>query len=617
MADDDKEKLELNITDDLHESQPEASEQTREYAEPAQDIPSVAVETEPSTTATASPVVSGGKQSWKQKIGAFLKTKKGKITAIILSIVLIIAVLLAIPATRYAILGTFIHKDVSLTVLDSVSKKPVSGATVTLGVYSATSNADGVAKVESVPVGDYTLEVQKKYYEASSQGYTVPVLSSPQDVQPTIKATGRTVTITVTNKITGGSVSDANVTVSGASVTTDGEGIAEIILPVQQAPQKGTVKAKNYNDADFELTVTNSDDQKQKVSVTPSGKIYFLSKRTGKIDVMKSDLDGANAQVVVAGTGKENDASTVLLSTTDWKYLALQASRDSDKAKLYLIDTSTGKLSVMDEGDAEFQLIGWSGHQFVFQVTRSQNLWDDKRQALKSYNAESSKLTTLDETQGSGSGFYNYATQTIANVYADNSTIVYTKSWDLAQYMAPGDKQSAIMSVDVSGSGKKSLKDFPVAEYAYFDARLYSPGEIYYRAAPRDSNKQATFYEYEDGKVAATADTNDSKFFNEFYATYLASPSGNKTLWYEPRDGKNVSFVGDVSGNNGREIGTSDYIPFGWYSDDYILFSLKGSELYIMSSTGKIDTDHQPLKITDYHKPALTYPGYGGGYGGQ
>ena len=604
----------LDISDDMKEANAGDEGVPVEAPETIID-PVPAIEAEPTSQPTAPPATEGGKATFAQRLKNFLATKKGKMIAIISAAVLLIALLLVIPVTRYGILGVFVKKDVSLTVLDAVSKKPVSGAMVTMGVYSATSNADGVAKVEGVPVGDYTLQVQKKYYESSSSQYTVPVLAVPSDTQPTIKATGRTVTITVKNKLTGGVVSGAAVMVSGSSATTDSKGSAEIILPVQQAAQKGTVKASSYADAAFEVTVGNGDEQKVDVPLTPSGTVFFLSKRTGKIDVMKSDLDGANPETVVAGTGKESDSETVLLSTTDWKYLALLASRDSDKAKLYLIDTSTGKLTTMDEGDVNFQLVGWSGHQFVYQVTRSQNIWADKRQALKSFNAESAKLATLDETQGSGNNFYDYASESLANQYIVDSQVVYTKSWDIGSSVSYDERQSAIMSVDVSGSNKKSLKNFAVSDVAYFDARLYEPGGVFYRAAARSDGK-GTYYEYEDAKLVATADTNDTKFYNTFYSTYLVSPSGKKTLWYEQRDGKNVIFVGDASANNAREIGTSDYIPYGWYSDDYLLFSLKGSELYVMDAAGKIDTSHLPLKITDYHKPALTYPGYGGGYGG-
>ncbi len=610
------EQPELDITDDMHEQDSEQEPVVEEKEEPIEVIPIVDTETEPTSRATGDGGIGSGKASFKDKLAAFLKTKKGKVTAIILAVVLVLGVLLAIPVTRYAIMGVFVKKDVTLTVIDQDSKKPVSSVMVTLGTYTGQTNSQGKVTLTAVPVGEYQLRVEKKYYESTDTNYLVPILSAPQDTQPQMIATGRNVAITVTNKVTGAPVSGASISISDSAAVSDDKGVAQIILPVRSTPQKGTVKAKGYTDGTFEVTVGNSDDQKAEAELVPSGKIYFLSKRTGKIDVMKSNLDGSEPETVVAGTGKESDGETVLLSTTDWKYLALLASRDSDKPKLYLIDTTLGKLTTMDEADASFQLVGWSGHQFVYQATRSPNLWVDQRQALKSYNAESAKLSTLDETQGSGTSFADYASETIANQYIVGGQVIYTKSWDLSGSVSPDDRQSAIVSVDVGGTNKKNLKNFPASQYASFDGRLYEPGEIYYRAVARTDGK-GSYYEYADGKVAETGDTNDQKFYAGFYATYLVSPSGKKTLWYEPRDGKNVIFVGDASGDNGKEIGTSDYIPYGWYSDDYILLSLKGSELYIMSSSGKIDTSHVPLKITDYHKPAITYPGYGGGYGGQ
>jgi len=97
---------------------------------------------------------------------------------------------------------------------------------------------------------------------------------------------------------------------------------------------------------------------------------------------------------------------------------------------------------------------------------------------------------------------------------------------------------------------------------------------------------------------------------------YLASPSGNSTFWSEPRDGKNSLFVGDQAGSNAKQIASlSDYQTYGWYSEDYLLASKNGSELYIFGSEG-IKKESAALKITDYHKPVLNYPGYGGGYGG-
>lgn len=601
---------ELDITDDM----PDVPDAEKEA--PTQSMtPEQVIEQEPTTVglgANGEP----RKPSFGQKVKSFLGTKKGKVITIITGVVIVVGGILAIPVTRYGVLGIVVKKDVTVTVIDRSSKKPISGAVVTLGTAAVTSDAKGVATLPSIPVGQYDLRVEKKYYESASGHVAVPILSAPSDPRPELKATGRSVEIVVTNKITGSAVEGAAVTISESAVTTSEKGAATIILPVKNEAQKGSVKVKGYNDATFELKVENKDGQKLAVSLIPNGTIYFLSKRTGTVDVMKSSLDGSDAHTIVAGTGQENDASTVLLATTDWKYLALQASRDSDVPKLYLIDTTSGKLTIMDESSADFQLVGWSGHSFVYQASRrSSNIWDDKRSTLKSFNAESGKLTTLDETEGSGSSYYDYAAQNIGNVYIADGTVIYTKNWDISQYATPGDRQSSILSVGVGGGSKKSLKDFPATQVAYFEAKLYRPAEVYFRVIARADSK-ATYYEYEDGKVTETGDTNDAKFYNGFYATYLISPSGTKTLWYEQRDGKNVIFVGDKTGSNGREIGIGEFTPYGWYGDDYILLSKKSSELYAFSAAGTFSESAQPQKVTDYHKPALSFPGYGSGYGG-
>ena len=95
----------------------------------------------------------------------------------------------------------------------------------------------------------------------------------------------------------------------------------------------------------------------------------------------------------------------------------------------------------------------------------------------------------------------------------------------------------------------------------------------------------------------------------------MQSPSGNVTFWSETRDGKNTLFVGDGQGANQKEIAKlSDYQTYGWYTEDYLLVSKDGSELYILGKDG-IKKDSEALKIMDYHKPAMSYMGYGG-YGG-
>lgn len=555
--------------------------------------------------------------SKKQALKSFLKSKKGKIITICAGVVLVVGIFLAIPATRYAALGFLIKKDATITVIDSVTGKPVTDALVSLGVVSTNTDSKGSAHLKSVGVGEYQLKISKKYYRDYSQNYNVPILSTPSDVSLNVQATGRQVLVSVSKKIGGEALSGATVEVSGTTATTDTEGKVNIVLPAEPEIQKGTISSEGYNTQSIEVQI-NGQDNSNNYSLTPSGSLFYLSKQTGKIDVMKSDLDGSNSSVVLKGTGNEDDSSTVLLAARDWMYLALISKRDSNQEKLYLIDTATGKLTVIDEGAESYELIGWSGHNFIYTLTRkTANFWDDKKRALKIFNAETSKIALIDQTVGSGTNSYNYQYENIHSLYILNNEVVYAKTWALGQQYIyqPSDKKMSLLSVSPETGNKKVIKDFPQTVYGNIQAKLYKPQELYIRTD--DNNGGIAFYEYEHGAIASTTNTNDTKFSRSDYPTHLISPSGKKTFWFEPRDGKNTIFIGDDAGSNSEQIATlSDFTPYGWYGDDYTLFSKSGSELYIASAHGVLSQTNQPIKVTDYHKPQLSYPSYGYGYGG-
>jgi len=121
-----------NMADD-DSKKPEEIEVVEESSSP-HETPDVsetdAPETDEQIEAPAAPVQKievkdPSKPSFKEKLKAFLHTKKGKVITIIAAVVLVVAILLAIPFTRYAIAGVVIKKDVTFTVLDQDSKKPV------------------------------------------------------------------------------------------------------------------------------------------------------------------------------------------------------------------------------------------------------------------------------------------------------------------------------------------------------------------------------------------------------------------------------------------------------------------------------------------------------------
>lgn len=560
-----------------------------------------------------------GQSHWNRFRAWYASDKKKSISLTFLLVVLLLAV---IPWTRYASAGLVLKKDFSVQVTDSKTSSPVSGATVSIGSVSVETDGTGKARLHAAKVGQHTISITKKYYQDSRISTVVPILSQKNTPDIQLVATGRQVKIHIVNLINQKALPGASIKVADISAKTDVNGTAIVVLPAGTSSKPATLSLDGYNDAAVTVAVSDKEIKENNYTLTPSGKLYFLSKLSGTIDVIKTNLDGSNRQTVYAGTGKEEDNSTVLLASRDWKYLALLARHDSDQPQLYLIETATDKISTIDQGNATFSLVGWSNDSFVYQVTRnSYSDWQPKKYALKSFDAASKQLNILDQTDAVGDASL-YAQEQLGNVYATpDGTIVYYKTWyrsySYAVNTLTSGKQNGIYSIRADGSGKKTLKSFDATNNSnnnssYIVTQTGKPDEIYF--SYYDGTGSASYLEYKTGSLASI--TADQYPTSGIYNTYLLSPSGNKTFWSEERDGKNTMFIGTADGTGGKTIAAlSDYQTYGWYSENYLLVSKNSSELYILP-VGGLASGQQPIKITDYHKPAQNYYGYGGGYGG-
>lgn len=532
-----------------------------------------------------------------------------------LSVVLLLLILAGVPWTRYNSVGLVHKRNLDVKIVDSTAGTPVSGATVSIGSVSAETSGTGVATLKGVKVGHHKLTVAKKYYKSKTVDVLAPILNQKNVPGIQLEATGRQVKVTVHNLISKSVLSNVDIDVAGISAKTDKNGSATIVLPAGINEQKANLSLNGFNDAKVTVRVSNDKIQENDFNLTPSGKVYFLSKLSGKIDVVKTNLDGTDRQTVLAGTGKEDDSGTVLLASRDWKYLALLSRRAGDNASLYLINTSDDSLSSIDNGAVSFTLVGWSDDNFVYYLNRNNvQAWQPHAQALKSFNASTKQLLTLDQTNAQGSDQSNYAQEAYGQVYQIGKNIIYEKYWNAPYYNQTvlNDKQAGIYSISATGSNSQTLKTFGYnsGQSTFINSVPYEAEGIYYSVTEKDAQ---SYWAYANGKVTSKGNLDDK--FNEYYqnrTTYLLSPSGDSTFWVEPRDGKNTLFIGDEGGDNGKQIASlSDYSNYGWYTDNYLLVSKNSSELYIMSKSGG-----NAVKITDYHKPSVSYPGYGGGYGG-
>ena len=545
---------------------------------------------------------------------SWLWCKTHKRIAIPVAVVVLLLIWFAIPFTRYTVLGLFIKENFTVTVQDSASQKPISGADVAMNGTSAKSDNQGHATLH-VSVGSGTVTVTKKYFETKSQSVMVTLSGSKNNTTVALVATGRQVPIVVTNKITGKPVENVTIKAADTTATTDAEGKVVLVLPTGKDTQEATVSAEGYNEHAITVKVTEQADKANEFTVTPAGKIYFVSKATGKLDVVKTDLDGTNRKTVLAGTGKEDDSNTNLIASRDWKYLALYAKRDSDLPKLYLISTSDDKLTTMDEGNAAFTLYGWANDTFVYTVDRNTiSEGVAKKYALKSYDATHQKLTTLDESAAEVVNGNTTYYSVYDSVYLFGDQVLYnTRINNINGYhTAPSSLQMAVTTVKSDGTNKKLVKGLPgttsTGGSIYLTTYLTKPQVIYYETNSYEGGTQEAYYIWDHGTFKDAKE--DSEAYAKGNTIYYESPDGKKTFWYEARDGKNTFLVGDADGGNGKSIGSiSELVTHGWYTDDYVLLAKNDSELYISSVSGGT-----PFKISDYHKPGEGYPRYGGGY---
>lgn len=565
-----------------------------------------------STGKTFEPILTPKQASKDNKFKQLMRNKwtwVGVAIAVVLTIFII-------PLTRYTILGLFIHKNVTIMVVDSKTHAPVSGATVVLA--GSTGKSDGAGKVVlRAPLGDQSLKITKQYFKDYTGTYFVGFKTSGTGNGVPLVATGRAVPITVLDKISHLPISGAEIKAADTSAKTDSQGKATIVLPTNAATVSATVTVNGYNPMSASITVTSTQVSSNTLYMIPSGKIYFLSNKSGKIDVVKTNLDGSDRETVLPGTGKEDPNTTSLLASRDWRYLVLKAQRDTAQPALYLIDTSNDKLTTFDSGDASFNLIGWYDHRFMYDVVRNTvQPYQNAHEVIKSYDADRGQPNQLDSSQAEGTSA-SYAYQTFFNFFIIDDTLTYNTQW--YTYSAGGlaslsGKTDSIRIVSPTGQNKKDAQTFDASNVGYIQAVLYEPKAAYY-AVYNNNEAKSTYYNFTNNTASVTTAINQSTF-SKAYPTYLIAPSDKQTFWSDFRDGKNTLFVGDSNAKNSKQIASeSEYAPYGWFSDRYLLVSKNNSELFIMPVSGPT-TETPPLKITNYYKPNQSYPGYGYGYGG-
>lgn len=514
------------------------------------------------------PPPKGKLPTWTSKIN-----KKVVIAA---TVVLLLGVI-ALTDAKYLLTGWFITGNAKVVVADSKTLQPISAAKVTIDGKQSITNQKGVASLSGVHVGSQKVVVTKTGYQTSTQSQTLGFGTS--QLKPILlKGKGITVAFLVTDKISNEPLEGASITVYGNKALTNKKGEALLnVLPRGGVVAKGTVAKTDYDSASIDFQVAESS-KPNKTSLIPSGKVFFVSNRSGKYDIYSSDL-GGNQKVVLAATGKE-DQRTQIIPSTDGKYVALISTREGLRdasgeliTGLYIIDASTLALTKIDSAQ-NYNGVEWSGGSVI---------------AVKQGQADSGYQ--------SNALIYNVATKqsnTISGVSG------YAVSDDRLYYsLANKDKPDfGLFSIKIDGSDRKKLTDG-----TYYSLIRTSQNTIVFNNSDDNTWKSInTDTKQIQSLPGAPSDTSDN--------IYILSPDRSKIAYSQLRDGNVKLFAKPVSqGAESLVSKSGNVVNYGWLSNNYLAYQAvdaEGSAIYVGAANGK-----GVVKISSAYVPSRSPYGIG------
>ena len=514
---------------------------------------------------------------------SFKKLLRSKWLYISLPIIVLI-IIFSIPYTRYKLLGLVLKNDYQFSLIDSTTNSPIGGAVIQINGQSLTTGASGNATID-LKLGKYKYSISKALYKTATG---VVLVGLRKTSHPPIKlvATGRQISIELTNKLTGLPVAGADISILSTSSVTNSKGVTSLVLPTKSEAYLANISANGYDTQTTSVILT------KKVSsfyMIPSGNLFFLVNDGGTINVEKTNLDGSDPQDLLPGTGNESAATTSLLPSPDWKYLLLEANRGGSQPELYIINTSTGDITEFDSSPDQFNLIGWSNDDFIYdEIDSGQPTSTVGREQLKSYNALSSKLNILDQNQvDSAAGGYAY--QSFSNFNLIAGEIVYITNWATSGTYDTSTLTTTIRGVQADGSNKNDFQTFSTPNTGAISVVKNSPTSIYFSVVNTQSS-QTQYYQYSGSNVNQDTGLSPANF-SQPYPTYLLSPSGSESLWTQ-----NGTFEGDQNGLNQKQITTANgFSAYSWFDNVYILIA-KSSQLYIAPVSGS----YQPTLVSSF-----------------
>jgi hypothetical protein len=550
---------EASKSDEIPEEDQETEEAVDDIAREESDEV-LAAEDKEIADAFEKPKKTGLKEKLKDFLARWWNNPKARRITITVVALLLIATAV-IPASRYFVLNTVgVRSSASVVVLDESTQQPLKNVAVTIGSSSATTNTDGTAQLSHIKLGTSQVTIEKRAFAPQTKTIVVGWGSNPLG-NISLKAVGAQYTFIVKDWLSGKPIEKAEASSDDASAISDKDG--KIVLTVdtsENAKLDVTIKANAYRDEKLSFDASNK--TQQNVSMVSNRKEVFVSKRSGKYDVYKVDSDGKNEELVLKGTGNEQDNITLIPHPTD-EIVAYISTRDNVRNKdgfllstLLLIDLSDNTTINLAQSE-RIQPLGWIGDDLIYaQIAAGASASNPKRHRLMAYNYK-----TGDKRELASANSFNDALIAAGSIYyAPSST-----SPGVGLYKSGTDGNRLTLT---------SQEVWNIFRTAYDTL---------------DLSVQQDWYEFKLGDVktrklgGAPANLNGR--------VYVDSADKKHSLWVDQRDGKGVLLAYDIDAKSDKILQTKSGLnnPIRWLNDQTVIFRVHTDQEtadYVMNING-------------------------------
>ncbi len=486
--------------------------------------------------------------------------------ATIIILVLTVGAAAAIPGSRYFVLNSVgVRGGVSVRVLDQSTFQPLKNVAISVAGAETMTDTNGEARLSKLPLGPAELKIQKRAFAPVTQKIVVGWGSNPQH-DTSLRPVGAQYSFSIVDFLSGKSIGKAEAISGDASSLSDEKGKIKLTLADPGDKFEVQIKSEGYRTETVQIDATNKDEMV--VRMVSARKHVFVSKRSGKLDVYKIDIDGKNEEKILAATGTERDDMKLIVHPSA-EVAALVSTRDGKHNKDGFLLSSLVILDLKDNSaktvatSERVQLVDWVGNRMVYvQVAAGTSAANPKRHRLMSYDYGQN-----DNDELAATNYFNDVMVAAGKIYYSTSG-AYQNGVNVGLYRIDGD-----------GRNRQTI----------LNEEAWNISRVSYEHLIFDGGASSSIYDYRLGDKQATK--LKSEPITRTSRVYIDSPSKQKSLWAESRDGKGVLLVYDVEKKDDKLVHTQSGlgIPARWVDEKTIIYHVnteRESADYVISLDG-------------------------------